>query len=234
LLGDARRMLNLHDEAMAAIMRPELSGRVRLGAPDDYAERLLPTVLERFAGCYPQVLVDVICEPGGRLVAALDNGDLDLVVRTNGEVPERGETIFREQVVWVTSSRHLAHEQEPLPIAVYHEECIFREWAVKSLDGIGRDYRIAYTSPGIAGIYAAVKGGLAVAPVGRSTLAGDVRVLGPDEGFPELPSAAITLIKGRGALSPAVACLAGFVTERFAEMASSPEGELFAASHAGV
>ena len=224
LLWYARRILKLHDEALAAVARPELSGRVRLGAPDDYAERLLPRVLSRFAGAYPQVQVDVSCEPGAKLLALLDNGGLDLVVRTWGEVPERGEAIYREQVVWITSSRHLAHEHDPLPIAVYHEDCIFRQWAIKSLDGAGRSYRIAYTSPGTAGILAAVKGGLAVAPMGRSTIPEGVRVLGPADGFPQLPTAVVTLIKPSGPLSPAVESLAIHVAESFRELAVVPAG----------
>ena len=226
LLWYARRILKLHDEAMAAVARPELSGRVRLGAPDDYAERLLPKVLARFAGTYPQVQVDVFCEPGDKLLTLLDNGELDLVVRTCGEVPERGETIYREEVVWITSSRHLAHEHDPLPIAVYHEGCIFRQWAVKSLDGAGRSYRIAYTSPGTAGILAAVKGGLAVAPMGRSTLPDGVRILGPADGFPPLPTAVVTLIKPSGPLTPAVESLAKHVAESFRELEAAPIGGL--------
>ncbi len=218
LLWYARRILKLNDEAVAAVARPELSGSVRLGAPEDYAERLLPRVLARFAETYPQVQVDVVCEPGARLLAALDNRELDLMVLTNSEVPLRGETIYREQVVWVTSNRHLVHEQDPLPIAVYHEGCIFREWALRSLEGAGRSYRIAYTSLGIAGILAAVRGGLAVAPVGRSTLSDGLRVLGPADGFPELPTAVVTLIKSHGTPSPAMVLLADHVAESFREM----------------
>ena len=218
LLWYARRILKLNDEALAAVAQPELSGRVRLGAPEDYAERLLPNVLARFAGTYPQVQVDVVCEPGARLLVSLDNGELDLMVYSNCEVPFRGETIYREQVVWVTSDRYFAHEQDPLPIAVYHDGCIFREWAIRSLEGAGKRYRIAYTSLGTAGILAAVKGGLAVAPVGRSAISDGLRVLGPADGFPQLPTAVVTLIKGRGTPSPAVQSLADHVSESFREM----------------
>ena len=49
LLQYARRILRLHDEVMAALARPEVSGRVRPGAPDDFPHRLLPEVLSRFA-----------------------------------------------------------------------------------------------------------------------------------------------------------------------------------------
>ncbi len=93
LLLYARRILQLHDEALAAVVKPDLTGRVRLGAPEDYAELLLPKVLSRFADAYPLVLVDVFCESSSELLKTLDHGELDLMVCTNSEVPERGETI---------------------------------------------------------------------------------------------------------------------------------------------
>jgi DNA-binding transcriptional LysR family regulator len=226
LLHYARRILKLHDDAMAALARPEISGRVRLGAPDDFSDRLLPEVLSRFAEAYPQVQVDVSCEPSDRLVAALDRGELDVVVRINSEVPRRGVTIHREPLVWITSNKHLTHEQDPVPIAVYNEECIYRQWAIKSLDGQGINYRIAFTSPSTSGILAAVKGGLAIAPVGRNTLPRGVRILGPADGFPELPSAVVTLIKGQGPQSKAVEFLAEHIAERFNELTISGNNEL--------
>ncbi|MGD9209946.1 MAG: LysR substrate-binding domain-containing protein, partial [Desulfobacteraceae bacterium] len=197
LLWYARRILKLHDEALAAVIRPELSGRVCVGAPEDYAERLLPKVLARFAATYPQVQVDLSCLFTHQLIKALDDGELDLAVLNTGEVAQRGQMIYREQVVWITSDQHLVHEQDPVPLALYYEDCVYREWAVKSLQGINRNYRIAYTSPGIAGILAAVKGGLAVAPIARSSIPAGVRILGPADGFPLLPSAIITLCKAR-------------------------------------
>jgi DNA-binding transcriptional LysR family regulator len=226
LLGYARRILKLHDEAIAAIVRPEMSGRVRLGAPDDLSDHLLPGVLTRFSNVYPQVQVDVSCDPSHRLMDALENGELDLVVRINGEVPQHGQTIFYEQVVWVTSTHHLAHEKSPLPIAVYNEECIYREWAIRTLDAGDREYRIAYTSPSTSGILAAVRAGLAVAPVGISTLSDGLRILGPDDGFPELPPAVVSLVKARGPQSRAVESLAEHIVDQFKQLSLNRKNSL--------
>lgn len=227
LLHYARRILKLHDEALSAVAQPEVSGRVRLGAPDDFSDRLLPEVLSRFAGTYPLVQVDVSCDPSPRLEAAMDRGELDLVVRINSEaVPQRGVTIHHEPVVWITSDKHLTHEQDPVPIAVYNEACIYRQWAIRSLNGQGRNYRIAFTSPSTSGILAAVKGGLAIAPVGRNTLPTGVRILGPADGFPEMPSAVVSLIKAPGPRSKAVEFLAEHITERFNELTMTGNSEL--------
>jgi DNA-binding transcriptional LysR family regulator len=55
LLGYARRILKLHEEAVATLTRPDLVGTVRIGIPDDYVMRFLPGILTRFAQAYPRV-----------------------------------------------------------------------------------------------------------------------------------------------------------------------------------
>jgi hypothetical protein len=39
-----------------------------------------------------------------------------------------------------------AHEQTPLPLAMFNSDCFCRLWACNALDAMGRDYRMAYNS----------------------------------------------------------------------------------------
>src|SRR3712207_8236418 len=48
LLDYARRIVRLNAECIASFADNELGGRVRLGLPDDYADRYLPEILARF------------------------------------------------------------------------------------------------------------------------------------------------------------------------------------------
>ena len=220
LLGYARRLLKLHDEAVAALMRPTLSGRVCIGTPDDYVDRFLPDILARFARAFPRVQVEVRCETSTNLRRLLAEDRLDLAVLTAGCTPggEPGEVLRREPVVWATAERYLAHEQEPLPLALFQSGCVFRDWALASLNESGCPYRIAYTSASFSSILAAVKAGLAVTALCRSVLPAGVRPLGVEEGFPALPSTAITLHWGRPESAVAEG-LAGYIREGFgAEM----------------
>jgi len=60
LLTYARRMIALSNEAVSRFVMPELTGVVRLGAPEDIGERgLLPGILKRFAEAFPAIMVDV-------------------------------------------------------------------------------------------------------------------------------------------------------------------------------
>ena len=54
LLDYARRIVRLNAECVASFNEADLTGRVRLGLPDDYAECYLPEILARFSRSNPQ------------------------------------------------------------------------------------------------------------------------------------------------------------------------------------
>jgi DNA-binding transcriptional LysR family regulator len=198
LLGHARRILRVHQEALAAFDPDALAGEVTIGAPDDYASTFLPRILARFGETHPRVQVNVVCKPSVELLPCLADGSVDLALVTQGTGDERGILVHREPLVWLTSARHRAHERDPLPLAVFERGCIFRRWALERLDEAGRRARIAYTSMSVAGIYAALEAGLAVGVLLRSNLRPGLRTLGEAEGFPRLPEVGIMLQRGAG------------------------------------
>ncbi|MFQ5935320.1 MAG: LysR substrate-binding domain-containing protein, partial [Acidiferrobacterales bacterium] len=86
---------------------------------------------------------------------------------------------------------------------------------IQALDDSGRTYRIAYSSPSINGIHAAVSAGLAVTALARSILPTGVRPLSAEEGFPQLPPTIVALRRAPGATSTAIQCFATYAVEGF-------------------
>ncbi len=217
LLDYARRLLALHDETVAAMSRPAVQGRVRLGVPGDFADVLLPQVLNRFCRAHPEARVDVACVPGEQLGAMLEAGELDLLVRSDFEPVGRGEILRREALNWIASRSSLAHERDPVPLALYGKSCTYGLRALQALENAGKAYRVAFTSPTTSGIYAAVRAGQAVAVVGASTLTDDVLTLGIADGYPVLPHAAVSLHHGPEASGETTAKMAEYLREAFRE-----------------
>ena len=89
LLDYARRLVKLNVETVAAFSDAALSGRVRLGVPDDYADRYLPEIMARFSRAYPGVELTVICEPSADLLERIDGNEIDLAIVTNCEFKTR-------------------------------------------------------------------------------------------------------------------------------------------------
>ncbi len=104
LLDYARRIVKLNVEALAAFSDFALTGRVRLGVPDDYADRYLPEIMARFSRAYPGVELSVICEPSLELVERIAENELDLAIITDCESSRPVESFRRERLLWVSSS----------------------------------------------------------------------------------------------------------------------------------
>ncbi|MBO6781662.1 MAG: LysR family transcriptional regulator [Alphaproteobacteria bacterium] len=223
LVDYARRILRLHDEALIAVTRPEVTGVVRLGVPDDYMSGFLPEVLSEFAETYPQVEVELRCETSAKVSRAYEKGDVDIGLVTIAMVPQQCRLVRREPVVWATSRRHLVHERDPVPLAVFEPGCIFRQWARDLLDEAGRAYRIAYSSESMAGLVTAVEAGLAVTILPRSGLPHGFRELAPEEGFPALPFVDIGLIPPRADAGGAVHALADHIADQVTQAGLSQD-----------
>lgn len=214
LLDYARRIARLNDEVLSSFMRPELTGLVRLGTPDDYADRFLPEILARFSRTHPLVQVDVDCRTSSELAEQTRRGELDLALVTCGAVAGSGvEIVRREPLAWVTSLRHCAHEQEVLPLAVSHTGCDWRRMAIEALEAAGRPYRIAYSSANSNAVNAAVLAGLAVGAVPDLVVRPGMRRLTEADGFPELGRFDIGLVRSPTKLSGAADALASHIAD---------------------
>jgi DNA-binding transcriptional LysR family regulator len=208
LLDYARRIVKLNVEALAAFSDAELSGRVRLGVPDDYADRYLPEIMARFSRAYPSVELTVICEPSVDLMERIDGNHLDLAIVTNCEIVRPIENFRRERLLWVTSNRHAAHLEERLPLALGRPTCSWRRAAIASLESIGRPYRVLYSSANAGAVAAAVLSGFAVSIFPESGVRPGMRMLSPGDGFPELPACNVGLVRNPHEPSPLADALA--------------------------
>lgn len=196
LLKYANQLLQLHNEALASFSESSMKGRIRFGATEEYAALYLPGILKRFAEKYPLVQVDLYCDRSNELLKMLKQGKLELCLRNTKTIEPETEFLRTEPLIWVGPKNAKPENESPLPIAVFNQGCIHRQWAIEALEKDNIDYRVAYSSPSISGILAAVKSGLAVAPIGASTLISDLRMI-PQKKLPALPSAMICLYQSK-------------------------------------
>ncbi|WP_108125126.1 LysR family transcriptional regulator [Saccharospirillum mangrovi] len=216
LLSFGRRLLKLNEETVTQFLAPRLEGRVRFGTPDDVGTRLLPGVLAQFARSHPAVQVDVIVGGSRSMLEKLDNGELDVVLITNGnegQDPSRGEVVHTDTLVWAGRDGGDALRRSPLPLALANHGCAWRAMALSALDAAGIAYRVAYTCENCAGQEAALLADLAVAPIPRKLVRAPLRVLGEESGLPSPGSYQLLMVRreGRG---PASDALAGYVLEQ--------------------
>jgi DNA-binding transcriptional LysR family regulator len=220
LLERSRDLLALNDEIWSAFRSPSVEGTVRLGTPDDYAMRYLPSVLRRFGASHPAVDVDVVCAPSNEVVERLKRGDLDLTLCSDGHAPRDWPAttpLWRGPLLWVTSERYAPHRQDPLPLALAEDsnQCVWRRSVLEALRAAGRDYRVAYTAATATGTFAPVMAGLAVTVSNVAALPEGLRLMRADEGLPPLAESGIDLLKSRSPRQPVTDVLASYIAETF-------------------
>lgn len=203
LMGYARRMLALNREAVSKFIVPDIAGVVRLGSPDDYGERILPTVLKRFAKTHPAIAVDVTIDMTANLRRRMAERQLDITLFTaRNNVPSDAEVLLTEPIVWGGARGGCAHLRDPLPVSLWEEGCVWRADALDALGRAGRNYRVAYMSAHTAGQRAAILSDLAVAPLPKSFIGEEIVALGPDEGLPLLSNYNLAMIVAPDASAP--------------------------------
>lgn len=223
LLGYARRLLELNDEAVSAVRGIQLEGRVRLGLQEDFGESVLPEVLGRFKRAHPKLRVEVHITRNTVLLQSLNAGRLDLALawEVDSSAPH-AEHVYTLPMRWIVAhDEQLAatrEADEPVPLVVLDAPCMMRTAATTALDRAGVPWRVAFTSASLAGTWAAVKAGLGVSVRTPLGLPPNLRALGAREAnLPSLPKLGLALYRSEAEPEPAVARLAELILQRLRE-----------------
>ncbi|MBN3839829.1 LysR substrate-binding domain-containing protein [Burkholderia sp. Ac-20349] len=246
MLRYARRMIELNDEAAAAVRGTNLDGWVRVGLQEDFGEAILPDVLGRFARAHPKVRIEARVARNADLLDRLDANQLDLALvwgdpASAALVARTGidsEAIAQVPMQWVgaagaggfgmpgaaeegaeggaleTGGRAIRAPGEPLPLVVFDRPCRFFGAATGALDRAGMPWRVAFTTPSLAGLWAAAAAGLGLTVRSHYGLPASVRVLDAATcGLPALPSLPLILLRRTSSATPTVDRLARIVKQ---------------------
>ena len=212
VLRYGRRMLALNDELLDTVRGAALSGEVRLGFSQDFAETILPDVLSRFTALYPLVQIEVRIEGNAALVEAVENGQLDIALVV-GQADKPGALVVGEvELVWIAGEGFKPRSDEPLPLVMLGPQCAFRKAALAGLEKASRSWRIAATSPSLAGLWATASAGLGVTARSRMGLPAGLVCGAALFGLPELRAFPVTLHRG------AASANASAITERLHQL----------------
>lgn len=219
LMPYARRVVSLLDEAATALREKPLIGPVRIGIPDEYAESVLPRALAAFSERHPAVEVKVRCDFSAPQNLALEEDELDLAVCFDSSHTSGDEVLCLDPTVWVTSIVHAQHLQQPVPVGTYLHSAWGRDFALRSLDQMRIDWRVAFECDTSGSLRIAARAGLAIAPLSRSTIPPECRELTADDGFPIIDRSRVVLRRNARGTSPAIEGLADMVREAFRPLA---------------
>lgn len=222
LLGYAKRLLELNDEAVDSVRSADVEGWVRLGLPQDFAESWLPAVLNRFSRAHPKIRVEVQVDRSIPLIEKTIKDELDIALAwDDGNAAPHTERVADFLMVWIGRPDWPGVHSlgsEPLALATFAPPCSFRSAAVTALDGAGIPWRLAFTSPSLSGLWAAAEGGLGITVRTTVSMPKALTALDPNiTGLPQLPVIPLVLHRAEASPSPAVARLTDILLETIRE-----------------
>ncbi|MEM8569586.1 MAG: LysR family transcriptional regulator [Pseudomonadota bacterium] len=136
LLGYARSLVNLNDEAWGRMTNTEYEGELNFGVPYDVVYPHVPKVLQRFTAEYPRVRVHLHSLYTSHLKERFDRGEIDLILTTEASCDAGGLTLARAPLVWVGAVGGQAWRARPIKFAAV-SHCIFRRPAIEALEQAG-------------------------------------------------------------------------------------------------
>lgn len=204
IVDHARRILQLNEELVERIAEPELSGLVRVGAPEDFATTHLQEVLAKFAHSHPKVVLEMTCELTMQLFDRFAAGGLDLaLVKREPTTAPTGRLVWRETLVWV-GNRDIEDAANSVSLVVSPVPCVYRKRATDALDTARIDWRIAYTCGALAGSLAAVRAGMGITVLPKNMVPTDLVILDPaGDKLPILDDTEIALLEAARNSPPA-------------------------------
>jgi DNA-binding transcriptional LysR family regulator len=187
LVGYAREILRLNDRAVANLYQSEMLGTLRIGLPVDYSIGFFQQTIAKFSEANPSVRLEIRCNWSRDLLSSLHADELDLAIALSDSMPTPYVSLYwTEQPSWVCGRAYKCDPEQPQNLIAHPEGCYYRARMIDSLNARGRKWHIAFESPGISAIQQAVLSGMGVSALTKKTFQPGMRVMSPEEGFPEL------------------------------------------------
>ncbi len=213
LYKTAQTMLDLNDSIFRQFQPTLLKGRLRLGIPSEFATTLLPNIIGEFGKLYPDVSLEVTSALSKSLLEDEELNGFDLVMAlVDPDTDVDGKVLLIDELVWV-GDRSLAYRQASLSLVLAPDGCVYRSRVISKLKQQTQQWRISYTNADLSGITAAIKQGLGISVLAKSSVPEQLDIIRHNH-LPELGTIKICLFSGKSQHPQASEKLAEFIESR--------------------
>ncbi|ABE43973.1 LysR substrate-binding domain-containing protein [Polaromonas sp. JS666] len=202
LLDYARHLLAINDDALRSLQQGNLEGVLRIGAPHDVADTMLPTLLAQVARASPLLRLDIHVGRSPFLMESLKRGEIDMTISNRNDPALDGVVLRTSPTVWLCSASYVHDRAKPVPLILVDGPSVFYRLAREALDAAGIRWSPNYTASSLIGIKAALRAGLGVTARGIEMAGADLRVLGENDGLPRLPDLDYYLFVRKNVINP--------------------------------
>jgi DNA-binding transcriptional LysR family regulator len=217
LLGYARRMLALNDEALARLTDQAFEGEIVLGVPHDIVYPAIPQVLQRFHAAYPRMKVNLVSSYTSTVKAMFQRGECDVILTTEDRCDPGGETLRSMPLVWVGAPGGQAWKARPLRLA-FEYKSLFRAQVESVLDAADIPWEMAVESESSRTVEASVSADLTVHALLEGTIGQMMERIPHGGSLPELPRIEVNLYAADAQRGQAAGELLTLIRQTFATL----------------
>lgn len=213
LYQTAKQMLALNDHVFRQFQPQSLKGRLRLGIPSEFATTLLPSIIGEFGKVYPDVTLEVTSALSKTLLQGDNLAGFDLVMAlVDPDTEVDGQVVLVDDLVWV-GDHPFSHQPDSLSLVLAPDGCVYRSRVINKLKQQTQQWRISYTNADLTGITAAIKQGLGISALAKSSVPEQLNIIQHNY-LPVLGRIKICLFTGESQHPQACGKLAEFIWSR--------------------
>lgn len=173
LIGHARRILALQQEAGSLLADPAGTAAIRIGVPDDIFTRAMAAIFADFAAAHREVRLDVTTGLSRDLHRAFRAGELDVIVVKEAAARADHVATFPEAIGWFESADRAPGDwPDPMPLVAFPAGALYRDDMFERIGRARRQWYIAFTGSTLASVLTAVEAGLGVSLLPVAAAAG--------------------------------------------------------------
>lgn len=170
LLGYARRILDLQQEAQSTLADPVGSVAIRLGVPEDIVNGPMAAVFAGFAQTHRDVRLDVVAGLSRDLTKRYRDGEFDIVVVKEASAGADCRASFPEAMAWHESADTAGAWSDPVPLVVFPPGGLYRDAMFERIERENRRWYVAFSGSSLHNVLVGVEAGLGLSllPIGAT------------------------------------------------------------------
>ncbi|WP_340613482.1 LysR family transcriptional regulator [Xenorhabdus thailandensis] len=197
LLPAAKEILSRMTQALQLVKKLQLRGKITLGVPNDFSITKLHKAISYCLTEHPELKIEITAASSPVLSALLENQQLDMAITKEiaGQPINTNDKsiLLIESLHWV-ASKHLYFSELPeIPLVIFPDGCIIRQYAIKTLEHVNKPYFFSYVSSSFENIKSAIAHGLGIGLLPRSALTNEQCILSSEHGVPSIPAIQLVL-----------------------------------------
>lgn len=162
LLGYARRLLALQDEAQTLLADPAGTATIRIGVPDDLVTQSMSQQFAHFAQQHREIRLDVTTGLSRDLTKRFRAGEFDIAIVKEAAADSNARASFPEPLGWFEAIDARDAWHDPIPLVTFPTGGLYRDLMIDRIERQGRRWYVAFTGNSLGSVLSAIEAGLGI------------------------------------------------------------------------